>query len=184
MKRLLLALPLLIFAVIGVVAVVMLNASSSGDRDSRAIGFSMKGASLPEISMTALASSARDGEGVISLADYKGQVFAINVFASWCAPCKLESPAIDSLAGRLPVIGINYRDNDADARRFLDQFGNPYSAIGKDLDGNVSIQLGVHGLPETFIIDRDGTILYHLQGPLMAAELDGPVAMILDEAGL
>ena len=74
------------------------------------------------------------------------------------------------------VIGINYRDNDADARRFLDQFGNPYSAIGKDLDGNVSIQLGVHGLPETFIIDRDGTILYHLQGPLMAAELDGPVA--------
>ena len=92
MKRLLLALPLLIFAVIGVVAVVMLNASSSGDRDSRAIGFSMQGASLPEISMTALASSARDGEGVISLADYKGQVFAINVFASWCAPCKLESP--------------------------------------------------------------------------------------------
>ena len=182
MKRLILALPLLIFAVIGVVAVVMLNASSSGDRDSRAIGFSMQGASLPEISMTALASPANDG--IINLADYKGQVFAINVFASWCAPCKLESPAIDSLAGRLPVIGINYRDDDADARRFLDQFGNPYSAIGKDLDGNVSIQLGVHGLPETFIIDRDGTILYHLQGPLMAAEIDGPVDMILDEAGL
>ena len=182
MKRLILALPLLIFAVIGVVAVVMLNASSSGDRDSRAIGFSMQGASLPNISMTALTSPANDG--IINLADYKGQVFAINVFASWCAPCKLESPAIDSLAGRLPVIGINYRDDDADARRFLDQFGNPYSAIGKDLDGNVSIQLGVHGLPETFIIDRDGTILYHLQGPLMAAEIDGPVDMILDEAGL
>ena len=182
MKRLLLALPLLIFALIGIVAVVMLNASSSGDRDSRAIGFSMQGASLPEISMTALAAS--DADGVINLADYKGQVFAINVFASWCAPCKLESPAIDKLAERLPVIGINYRDNDADARRFLDQFGNPYSAIGKDLDGNVSIQLGVHGLPETFIIGGDGTILYHLQGPLMAAELDGPVAMILDEAGL
>ena len=182
MKRLILALPLLIFAVIGVVAVVMLNASSSGNRDSRAIGFSMQGASLPDISMTALTSPAN--EGIINLADYKGQVFAINVFASWCAPCKLESPAIDSLAGRLPVIGINYRDDDADARRFLDQFGNPYSAIGKDLDGNVSIQLGVHGLPETFIIDRDGTILYHLQGPLMAAELDGPIDMILDEAGL
>ena len=83
MKRLILALPLLIFAVIGVVAVVMLNASSSGDRDSRAIGFRCRGEPA-HISMTALTSPANDG--IINLADYKGQVFAINVFASWCAP--------------------------------------------------------------------------------------------------
>lgn len=179
MKRLVLALPLIIFCIIGVVAVVMLNASSKGERNSRAIGFSMQGALLPEISMTAL-----DDEGVITTEGMQGDVFAINVFASWCAPCKLESPAIDQLAKRIPVIGINYRDSEEDARRFLDQFGNPYEKIGKDADGNVSIQLGVHGLPETFIVDRDGTILYHLQGPVLASELEGPIDLILEEAGL
>lgn len=179
MKRLLLALPLMIFVVIGIVAVVMLNASSQGERDSRAIGFSMTGSTLPEITMPRLG-----GGGVIDLAEFKGRIFAINVFASWCAPCKLEAPSIDRLSERLPVIGINYRDTDEDAARFLDQFGNPYALIGKDLDGNVSIKLGVHGLPETFVIDEDGTILYHLQGPLMGAEIEGPLALILDEAGL
>ena len=179
MKRFMLALPLIVFVIIGIVSVVMLNASSSGDRNSRAIGFSMTGSSLPDVSMTDLGNN-----GVINLKDYEGQVIAINVFASWCAPCKLESPAIDQLSKRLPVIGINYRDTDEDAHRFLDQFGDPYSAIGKDPDGNVSIQLGVHGLPETFIIARDGTILYHLQGPMMAEELNGPVNIILEEEGL
>ncbi|MGC6485611.1 MAG: DsbE family thiol:disulfide interchange protein [Candidatus Puniceispirillales bacterium] len=179
MKRLLLALPLLVFVVIGLIAVVMLNASSRGERDSQAIGFSMTGSTLPEITMPRLGGGA-----VIDLSAYRGQVFAINVFASWCAPCKLESPSIERLSERLPVIGINYRDSDDDARRFLDQFGNPYALIGKDLDGNTSIKLGVHGLPETFIIGADGEILYHLQGPLMGAELEGPLGLVLDEAGV
>jgi cytochrome c biogenesis protein CcmG/thiol:disulfide interchange protein DsbE len=179
MKRLLLALPLLVFVLIGIVAVVMLDASSRGERNSRAIGFSMTGATLPEIAMPQFG-----GGDVVDLSAYKGQVFALNVFASWCAPCKLEAPSIDRLAEHLPVIGINYRDTDEDARGFLDQFGNPYTLIGKDLDGNASIKLGVHGLPETFIVDVDGVILYHLQGPLMGAELEGPLAEILDEAGL
>ena len=185
MKRFLLVLPLLVFVLIGAVAAVMLDTSSSGQRNSRAIGFSMEGAAIPQISMTALNNNeGGGGGGIIRLDDYKGEAFAINIFASWCVPCRLEAPAIDRLSQRLPVIGINYRDSDDDARRFLNQFGNPFTAIGKDQDGNISIQLGVHGLPETFVVGGDGVILYHLQGPLLAREMAGRLNTILQEAGL
>ncbi len=177
MKRLLLTLPLLVFVIVGIVAAVMLNASLNGDRDSRAIGVSMSGAALPEITMP------RFGGGeTVDLSALRGEVFAVNVFASWCAPCKLEAPSIDRLAEHLPVVGINYRDADGDARDFLEQFGNPYTLIGKDTDGDASIKLGVHGLPETFIIDAGGVIVYHLQGPLLADEFAGPLTAALDEA--
>lgn len=171
MKRLMLALPLAVFALIGVIALVMLNASSDGSRDTTSIGFSMTGASLPQLSMP-----RHDSDGIVNLGDYSGEVFAVNVFASWCAPCRLEASSIEQLSLKIPVIGINYRDDAGDADRFLEQFGNPFTAIGRDPDGAASIQLGVHGLPETFIIGRDGEILYHHQGPVFATELSGVIA--------
>ena len=171
MKRLLLTLPLLIFALIGAVSLVMLNLTSSGKRDAASIGFSMTGKTMPEVTMP-----RHDEGGTLSLGDMTGQVYAVNVFASWCAPCRLEASSIDEMARDILVIGINYRDDSADANAFLDQFGNPYHAIGRDGDGSISIQLGVHGLPETFIIGRDGVIAYHHQGPVLAGELNGPIA--------
>lgn len=177
MKRLLLALPLLVFVLIGIIAVVMLSATSSGRRDTASIGFSMTGATLPAVTMP-----RHDGEGVLALSDQAGEVFAINVFASWCAPCKLEATSIEELASELPVIGINYRDKVDDADAFLEQFGNPYQAIGRDDEGGASIQLGVHGLPETFIVNADGVIVYHHQGPVLASELNGPIAKAIRQA--
>ena len=171
MRRLLLAIPLLVFALIGLVAYQMLDATSKGERDTSSIGFSMTGQPMPEIAMPRLG-----GPGTVSLADRRGQAYAVNVFASWCAPCRLEASSIEVLAGDLPVIGVNYRDDDADANAFLERFGNPYTGIGRDPDGSASIQLGVHGLPETFIVGPDGIVVLHHQGPVLADALRGPVA--------
>ena len=171
MRRLLLALPLLLFALIVAIAFLMLDATSKGERDTRSIGFSMTGQPMPEVAMP-----RHDGSGSVSLAGMRGKAYAVNVFASWCAPCRLEAPSIEALAEDLPVIGINYRDDPADANAFLDRFGNPYAEIGRDSDGSASIQLGVHGLPETFVVGPDGVVLHHHQGPVLADALKGPVA--------
>lgn len=177
MKRLLLALPLLVFTLVGAVAFVMLDATSSGQRNPGSIGFSMAGKPMPGIAMP-----RHGGDGTVSLSSMRGRAYAVNIFASWCAPCRLEAPAIEELAGAMPVIGINYRDGAADAEAFLEQFGNPYHAIGRDSDGSASIQLGVHGLPETFIVGADGVVVYHHQGPLLAGDLKGPVAAAIRKA--
>ena len=170
-------LPLVIFALIVGVSYVMLTASSEGTRDTKAIGFSMTNAPVPDLILPKFQES-----GTIDLADWKGKAYAINVFASWCGPCKLEASSIDAMAEDLPVIGINYRDDPEAAKEFLNQFGNPYQELARDIDGNYSIQLGVHGLPETFIISRDGIILYHQQGPVFASELNGAVGNAIKKA--
>ena len=170
-------LPLVIFALIIGVSYVMLTASSEGTRDTKAIGFSMTNAPVPDLILPKF-----EGGGTIDLAEWKGKAYAINVFASWCGPCKLEASSIDAMAEDLPVIGINYRDDPEAARDFLNQFGNPYQELSRDTDGNYSIQLGVHGLPETFIIGRDGTILHHQQGPVFASELNGEVGAAIKKA--
>ena len=129
-------LPLVIFALIVGVSYVMLTASSEGTRDTKAIGFSMTNAPVPDLILPKFQES-----GTIDLADWKGKAYAINVFASWCGPCKLEASSIDAMAEDLPVIGINYRDDPEAARDFLNQFGNPYQEVSRDTDGNYSIQL-------------------------------------------
>ncbi len=170
-------LPLWIFLAIVVVAYAMLSASSEGTRDTKAIGFSMTNAAVPDLTLPKF-----EGNGTITLQDYKGKAYAINIFASWCGPCKLEAASIDVMAEKLPVIGINYRDNPEDAALFLEQFGNPYADLARDDDGNYSIQLGVHGLPETFIIAPDSTILHHQQGPVFASDLNGKLGDAIKRA--
>lgn len=93
---------------------------------------------------------------------FEGQVTLLNVFASWCAPCRQEHPMLMALSqdDRFQIIGINQKDQSADARRFLSTLGNPYDRIGVDPDGRASIEWGVYGVPETFIVGRDGLVLY------------------------
>ena len=177
MNRLICFIPLAVFALIIAISYVMLSASSNGTRNTAAIGFSMQGANVPDLAIPRLGN-----EQVIDLKDWQGQAYAINVFASWCGPCKLEASSIDAMAEDIPVIGINYRDDPAAAAEFLEQFGNPYSAIARDDEGNYSIQLGVHGLPETFIISANGKILHHQQGPVFASELNGDVGKAIKQA--
>ena len=137
-------------------------------RDDRlnlqSIGFSLEGQSIVQVSMDTL-----DKTGEINLASWQGQAYAINVFASWCAPCQIESPAVARLATYLPVIGINFRDTEAQG--FLDEYGNPYTVIGVDSTGEISLKLGVQAIPETFIISPEGVIILHHRGPIFANDM-------------
>lgn len=97
-----------------------------------------------------------------------GKVSVVNVFASWCVPCRQEHPLLEELAKieGIQLLGINYKDNAENARRFLGSLGNPYARIGADSAGRTAIEWGVYGVPETFIVDAGGTIRYKFIGPL------------------
>jgi cytochrome c biogenesis protein CcmG/thiol:disulfide interchange protein DsbE len=98
----------------------------------------------------------------------RGKVWVLNVWASWCAPCREEIPVLLSVAkaGEVPIYGLNYKDKREDALRLLAQFGNPYVASAVDADGRVGIDYGVYGVPETYVIDRDGVIRLKHIGPV------------------
>lgn len=104
----------------------------------------------------------------LSSTDLKGEVSLVNVFASWCVACREEHPIFLELQreGFVPVHGLNYKDRPEDAARWLDALGDPYTRTGADLDGRVAIDWGVYGVPETFVIDRNGRIAYKHIGPI------------------
>jgi cytochrome c biogenesis protein CcmG/thiol:disulfide interchange protein DsbE len=98
----------------------------------------------------------------------QGAVTVVNVWASWCVPCHDEAPILMRLAetNGLRLVGINYKDQPENARRFLGRYGNPFSAVGADANGRASIEWGVYGVPETFIVDPQGRIAFKLVGPI------------------
>lgn len=96
-----------------------------------------------------------------------GNVKLVNFFASWCGPCRIEHPTLAALAAEgLPIYGINVRDDPANARALLDELGNPYAAIGTDPKGQTAVDWGTYGVPETFVVAGDGTIVARLPLPL------------------
>jgi len=108
-----------------------------------------------------------------SAEDMKGKVWLLNVWASWCVPCHDEVPFLEQLSKdkRIQLIGINYKDAPDNARRFLNRYGNTFVATGRDDAGRTSIDWGVYGVPETFLVGRDGRIAYKLVGPITADNL-------------
>lgn len=114
----------------------------------------------------------------------KGQVSIVNVWASWCVPCRIEHPVLMELAKdtRFMLAGINYKDSNENARRFLGQLGNPFAAVGVDPKGKAAIDWGVYGVPETFIIGADGTIAYKHVGPLTPDSLNSSFLPALEAA--
>lgn len=133
----------------------------------------------PEFSLSILDTPTRK----LSTGDMRGQVWVLNVWASWCVSCRAEHPVITELAQKnlVSVIGLNYKDESGDAIAWLRQFGNPYSASVVDLDGRVGIDWGVYGVPETFVIGADGTIRYKHIGPVTMESLDDIIIPILKE---
>ena len=141
-----------------------------GDGDPSRIPSALIGKPAPAFSLEPLEGLLADGKPVpgFSNEDLKGKVTVVNVWASWCAPCRQEHPLLVELAKdpSIRVVGINQKDNPDNARRFLGTLGNPFAAVGVDPKGRASIDWGVYGVPETFIVGPDGTIRYKQIGPL------------------
>lgn len=117
----------------------------------------------------------------IAPADMKGQVWLFNVWASWCVSCRQEHPLLLQLAksGEVPIYGLNYKDQRQDAVRWLQQLGNPYVASAYDVNGQVGIDYGVYGVPETYVIDRDGVIRHKHIGPISPEALQNEILPIV-----
>ncbi len=95
-----------------------------------------------------------------------GQVKLVNYWASWCAPCRAEHPLLDELAKELPVYGVNYRDQSDRALGFLEELGNPFAASGADISGRMALDWGLYGVPETYVVAGDGTVILRFAGPI------------------
>lgn len=158
MKRLLFLVPLVAFAVLAGYFAIGLT------KDPHKIPSALLDRPMPPFDLPPLANRK---EG-LSTDQIKGKVALVNVFASWCVPCRIEHPLLMRLAaeGRIPVYGINYKDKPEDATKWLAELGDPYGRIGADRDGRAGIDWGVYGVPETFVIDREGRIRYKQVGQL------------------
>jgi len=170
-RSLMVVLPLLVFSGLAALFWVRL-----GDRDISKIPSALIGREVPQTVLPPLDDLARDGTAVPGLgpALFKGKVSIVNVWASWCVPCHDEAPLLTALGDdkRIQIVGINYKDKPDNARRFLGRYGNPFAAVGVDANGRAAIEWGVYGVPETFVVGRDGKIAYKLVGPITPDNLD------------
>lgn len=114
-----------------------------------------------------------------------GEVKLVNFWASWCAPCRVEHPHLMALAERgIPVYGVNYKDSAANAAAFLEELGSPYAALVADQNGRGALEWGVYGVPETYVIAGDGTILGRMAGPVTGRSIAQRLAPMLEKAGV
>jgi cytochrome c biogenesis protein CcmG/thiol:disulfide interchange protein DsbE len=180
-RRLLVLLPLVLFLGLAALFFFRLGAGDPSRLPSVLIGREAPPTELPPV-----AGLERNGEPVPGIvpADFKGAVTVLNVWASWCVPCRDEAALLMGLSGdkRIRLVGINYKDQPDNARRFLGRFGNPFSASGADANGRAAIEWGVYGVPETFIVGRDGKIAYKLVGPLTPENLERVVKPEIEKA--
>ena len=175
MRRLLFLLPLLLLVVLAVgVGTKLLSGS-----DPRALPSALIDKPLPTFDLAALPGRS---DGLVS-SDFGGQPMLLNVFASWCVPCLTEHPVITKLGREdgIPVLAINYKDKPEDTLAWLKRNGDPYRRIGADTDGRAAIDLGVYGVPETFVIDKAGRIRYRHPGPLTPDIVDREIRPLLAE---
>ena len=165
-RRLLVLLPVALFFVL---AALFLMQLVSG-RDVAEIPSALIGHAAPQTSLPPLEGTGMPG---IESSGFAGKVTVVNVWASWCGPCRDEHPFLLGLSrdSRIELVGMNYKDEPDNARRFLGSFGNPYKAIGVDAAGRAAIDWGVYGVPETFVVGRDGKILFKHVGPVTEQSL-------------
>ena len=174
------AVPVAVFALLAAVFGFYLHQIGTGEKDAAQVPSALIGKPAPEFDLPPIEGM----EGGLKTADLRGEVAMVNVFASWCPPCQQEHPFLMRLArAGVPVYGINIKDRPKNARAFLRRLGNPYRRIGADLTGRVSIDWGVYGYPETFILDREGRIRYKHVGPILAHDLESRILPLLEELG-
>lgn len=112
-----------------------------------------------------------------------GDVKLVNFWASWCVPCRAEHPMLKELAEDLPVLSVNYKDKPHNAMAFLDELGDPFSGIVSDPSGRTGIDWGLTGVPETFVIDGEGTIIFRFAGPLTRSVVESQLMPAIEQAG-
>ena len=158
-RRMLFAAPLLLFAALVIFLAVGLRL------DPREVPSPLIGKPVPQFAL----EPVKGRTAGLATRDLRGEVSLVNVFASWCVACREEHPLFMQLKnekGFVPIHGLNYKDRPDDAARWLDTLGDPYTRTGADLDGRVAIDWGVYGVPETFVVDRQGRIAYKHIGPV------------------
>lgn len=174
-------LPLILFVLVAALFLMRLYGGDPSKLPSALIG-----RPAPQTALPALPGLLRDGLAVPGLdpADFKSKVSVVNVWASWCVPCHDEAPLLTELGKdeRLQLVGINYKDSPDKALRFLDRHGNPFDAVGLDGNGRASIEWGVYGVPETFIVGRNGNIAYKLVGPVTPANFNRVLKAEIEKA--
>ena len=177
----LMVLPLIVF--LGLAALFWLRL---GGGDPSKIPSALIGRPAPQTVLPPLDGLASDGKPVpgINPAAFNGKVSIVNVWASWCVPCHDEAPLLTELAKdqRLQMVGINYKDTPDNARRFLGRYGNPFGAVGVDGNGRAGIEWGVYGVPETFVVGREGNIVYKLVGPITSQNIDAVLKPEIEKA--
>ncbi|KAA2241259.1 DsbE family thiol:disulfide interchange protein [Salinarimonas soli] len=179
--RVLFLLPVLIFLGLAALFLVRLYSGDPSKVPSALIGRPVPAFTLPSLPGLRGAGGAIPG---LSSEDLKGRVTVVNIWASWCGPCREEHPALVELAKDpgFRLVGINYKDIPENARRFLGALGNPFQAVGVDANGRAAIDWGVYGVPETFVIGPDGTIRHKHIGPILPEQLPGFLAKVKDAA--
>jgi cytochrome c biogenesis protein CcmG/thiol:disulfide interchange protein DsbE len=180
-RRMVVLIPLVIFLGLALLFLIRLGAGDSSRIPSALIGHPAPQTNLPPVT-----GLERDGKPVPGLetSAFRGEVTVMNVWASWCVPCHDEAPLLMRLAAdkRIRVIGINYKDQADNARRFLGRYGNPFAANGADANGRAAIEWGVYGVPETFVVGRDGRIAYKLIGPITPDNLGAVLKPEIEKA--
>ncbi|SSC68713.1 DsbE family thiol:disulfide interchange protein [Ciceribacter selenitireducens] len=173
--------PLAIFAVFAGTAGKMLYDQEVNGKNVSDLPSALIGTKAPALAMAGL-----DGSNTPALTSeaIAGKLTLVNVFASWCVPCRQEHPILKELSKdpRLTVVGINYKDKNDNALRFLGELGNPYAAIGVDPNGKAAIDWGVYGIPESYLVASDGTILYKKVGPFDPQSLETGLYPAIEKA--
>ena len=175
-RRLLFLLPVLVFVGVGIGLALGLT------RDPSVLPSALLGKPVPTFELPPLAGRAGGG---LSSADLQGGGPAlVNIFASWCVPCRAEHPLLMALAERgVTIHGINYKDEPEQVAAWLDELGDPFARIGADREGRVGIDWGVYGVPETFVVDGEGRIRHRFVGPLQPGDIDRTLMPLLAELG-
>jgi cytochrome c biogenesis protein CcmG/thiol:disulfide interchange protein DsbE len=170
MKRFLI--PLALFVVLAVFLGIGLN------RDPHQVPSPLVGKPAPNFTLAQL-----DADTPFSPKDMAGKVWLLNVWASWCVSCRQEHPVLVEFAKTklAPLVGLDYKDQRADAKAWLARFGNPYDLSVVDADGRVGIDYGVYGVPETYVIDKAGTIRFKQIGPVTAEVMQAKIVPLIKE---